>query len=159
MLGRIIDILRIPLFIICVIVIIFLGIYFDVLFIVPAFVGSLFIVQIQRGAMLRNVIGGQLIGFVCAFIAPIAGEYINLDFLPDQLVQAIFLGLAVAIASLIMIISGLKHEPGIATVFLFFSIDKGKNLIFDLVPLTDIIIFGIGLIVIGLISWMYLKNK
>jgi hypothetical protein len=160
MFGRIFDIIRLPSFILTSIAILWLGLFFEVPFMVPPLVGSLFILYMERGLMLKNVVGGHLIGLVCAFIHPIVHFYLDLSFLPASVVAAVTIAVALAAATLIMSLSGLKHEPAIATVLLFFEIgERSTNLLFGLVPWKDVILFLIGLVIVTIIVWIYVRNR
>jgi len=110
--------------------------------------------------MLKNVVGGHLIGLVCAFIHPIVHFYFDLSFLPASIVTAVTIAVALAAATLIMSLSGLKHEPAIATVLLFFEIgERSTTLLFGLVPWKDVILFLVGLVIVTVIVWIYVRNR
>jgi hypothetical protein len=161
MFARLYDVIRMPAFVVSLLIILFLGIYFEVLFILPPLIGSLFVLYMERGLMLRNVIGGHLIGFGCAFIEPVITHFVELDFLPDAVFKTLIIAVAVGLATLLMVITGLKHEPAIATVLLFFEIGshKGTAMIFGIVPWIDVLLFLGGLIIVSVITWIHLSNR
>jgi len=156
---RIVEISRAPLFIFCAMVIIFLGIYFEVPLFIPPFVGSLYILFMGRNVMFRKIIGGHLIGFACAFIEPFITSSLDLNFLPEVILQTVLIGIAVSAAVLLMSISGLKHEPAIATVIIFFEANTTGQLIFGVIPLETILVFAGGLLIVTFVSWIVIVRR
>ena len=156
---RFVEVMRIPLFILCSGLIIFVGLFFDVPFMIPPFVGSLYILYMEQGVMFKNIVGGHIIGLACAFIEPIILFYADLSFLPDVFVKAFIIAIAIAACTFFMSITALKHEPAIATVLLFFEIGHSQELLFGLVPWMHVLMFFAGLIMVSFMSWIYLRSR
>ena len=159
---RFIEIFRIPVFVLCSSVIIFLGLYFEVFFMIPPFVGTLYVLYMEQGVRFRNILGGHLIGLVCALAVPLFLNNLNLGFGGNTLVSALVISVAIAISTFIMSATQFKHEPAIATVLLFFEIGHGhghSDLLFGFIPMIPLIMFLAGLVLVSLISWIYLRSR
>jgi len=155
------DIVKMPLLAVTILIISLIGIYFNVPLMIPAFGASLFMICLREGsefAHFKNVFGGHLIGFGCAFLEPLIIEHVT--FLPENLSKAVIIGIAVLIAGLLMAITRLEHPPAIATTLIFFNIKKQGYLLFNIIPLNSMICFFVGLaIVSGIAYFMYKKKR
>jgi CBS-domain-containing membrane protein len=154
------DIIKVPLLAITVFVISLIGIYSKMPLLIPPFAASLFMIYLREGsefAHFKNVLGGHLIGFACAFIGTLIGKYLTA--LPELITQSILIGIAILVAGLSMAIIRLEHPPAVATTLVFFGVKPEGTLIFNLIPVQSFISFLIGLAIVSIIAFLMYKKK
>lgn len=154
------DVVKMPLLAITVFIISFLGIYFNLPLMIPAFAASLFMIYLRPTSefvRFKNVLGGHLIAFACAFLEPFIVPYII--FVPEIFSKAVVIGIAVLIAGWLMVVIRLEHPPAIATTLIFFNIRPEGVLIFNMIPLQSLISFLIGLLIVSSVAFLMHKKK
>lgn len=146
------DFVKMPLLALTLMIVGAIGVFFEIPLIIPPFAATLFMMYLREGsefAQMKNIIGGHLIGFVCAFIHPFFIGYMG--FIPDLFIKPVLIAISILIAGWLMIILRVQHPPAAATVFMFLTREsiEGEAVIVGLVPVSALIGFAIGL---GLIS-------
>lgn len=160
MIKRVTDLIKIPFFAITVILITFLGVFFDLPLLIPPFVGSLYVIFLyRRNTKLKDLLGAHLIGFICAFFQFWTKHFFDWGFLRGDMGTAVLLGVAIFLTGAIMAILKLNHAPAIATSIVFFNIPKKGALLFHTIPMSAAIAFFIGLTVIGLLGFFILRKE
>jgi len=154
------DLIKMPLVAFAVIIIVLIGTYSGMAVMISSFAASLFMILLREGsefAHFKNVLGGHLIGFACAFITPSLIDYIT--FIPENIATSILIGISVLIAGWLMAITRLEHPPAIGTTVIFFGTQPEGYLILGVVPIWSLVGFLIGLGVVALAAFLTYKNK
>lgn len=154
------DIIKMPLLAITILIITFIGIYFEIPLMIPPFAATLFMVYLREGdefAHFKNVLGGHLIAFACAFIEPFLGGYFTS--IPDNFSKAVIIGIAVLLAGWLMAITRLEHPPAIATTLVFFNIGGEGYLVLNVVPIQALISFLVGLGIVSTIAFFMYRRS
>lgn len=154
------DFVKIPLLAVTVFVISFIGIYFNVILMIPPFAATLFMIYLREGSEFthfKNVLGGHSIGFLCAFFEPVISSY--LSGVPEIVTQPIVIGIAVLLAGWLMVVMRLEHPPAIATTLLFFNREPEGYLLFSLIPVQALFSFFIGLLILSVIAGFVYPKK
>jgi CBS-domain-containing membrane protein len=154
------DIVKVPLMAVTIVIISAIGIYFKVPLMIPPFAATLFMIYLREGSEfshVKNVLGGHIIGFGCAFLEPFISPY--LTFLPSEVSSALVIGIAILISGWLMALTTTEHPPAAATTLLFFNIEKQGVLLFDTIPLQAGIAFFFGLAIISGISYFIFRRS
>ena len=154
------DLIKMPLVSFAVIIIVLIGTYIGMPVMISSFAASLFMILLREGsefAHFKNVLGGHLFGFVCAFISPLLLGY--LSFIPENIATAILIGLSVLIAGWLMALTKLEHPPAIGTTVIFFGARPEGFLVFGIIPVWSLVGFLIGLGIVSLAAFLTYKKR